>query len=192
MHVEAELAKSRQSDETKTAQVTQLEKDLAAAQRIVQENADRIAKLEAELAQARHSAQEAKAVAGKLEAAQKPRTITPEQRLTFLETVRAQSRGRVIVSAIFFNNETQEFGRQITKLLNDAGFELLEQEPLNFFTTGRPASGLRIGFKSESNEPPHVSTLLKGFRAIGLDPPQTTLVNSDADDVVEIQVTPRQ
>jgi hypothetical protein len=37
-----------------------------------------------------------------------------------------------------------------------------------------------------------VATLLKGFRAIGLDPPQTTLVNSDSDDVVEIQVTPRE
>lgn len=190
--LEAELAKARQSDEAKTARVTQLENDIAAAQRVIQENADRIAKMDAELMQARHTAEEAKAVAGKLEEAQKPRAITSDQRLTFLEAVRGQSRGKVIVSAIFFNNETHDFGKQITKLLNDAGFSLLDGEPLNFFTTGRPPSGIRIGFKSESNEPAHVATLLKGFRAIGLDPPQTTLVNSDSDDVVEIQVTPRQ
>ena len=190
--LEAELTKARESDEAKTARVTQLEKDIAAAQRVIQENADRIAKMDAELMQTRHAAEEAKIVAGKLEAAQKPRSITPEQRLTFLEAVRGQSRGKVIVSAIFFNNETQEFGKQITKLLNDAGFNLLDGEPLNFFTTGRPPSGIRIGFKNESSEPSHVATLLKGFRAIGLDPPLTTLVNSDSDDVVEIQVTPRQ
>ena len=75
---------------------------------------------------------------------------------------------------------------------NLAGFDLVEPEPLNFFTTGRPPSGIRIGFKNESSEPPQVATLLKGFRAIGFDPPLTTLVNSDSDDVVEIQVTPRQ
>ena len=189
--LEAELAKARQSDEAKTVRVTQLEKDIAAAQRVIQENADRIAKMDAELTRTRQAAEEAKAVAGKLEAEQKPRAITPEQRLTFLEAVRGQSRGPVIVSAIFFNSETHEFGKQITKLLTDAGFTLLEDEPLNFFTTGRPPSGVRIGFKSESNEPAHVATLLKGFRAIGLDPPRTTLVNSDSDDVVEIQVTPR-
>jgi hypothetical protein len=148
--------------------------------------------LETDLAQARRSAEEAKVVAGKLEAAHKPRTITPEQRLTFLETVRGQSRGKVIISAIFFNEETHEFGSQLTKLLKDAGFSLLEPEPLNFFTTSRPPSGVRIGFKNNSSEPAHVATLLKGFRAIGVDPPQTTLVNSDADDVVEIQVTPRE
>jgi hypothetical protein len=149
-------------------------------------------KMETDLAQARRSADEAKAAAGKLEAAQRPRAITPEQRLVFLAAVRGQSRGKVIVSAIFFNNETHSFGNQLAKLLKDAGFTLPEAEPLNFFTTSRPPSGIRIGFKSETNEPAHVATLLKGFRAIGLDPPQTTLVNSDADDVVEIQVTPRE
>jgi len=142
--------------------------------------------------QAQRSATEATAVAGKLEAARRPRTITSDQRLSFLEAVRGQSRGRVIVSAIFFNNETHSFGKQVAKLLKDAGFTLLEPEPLNFFTTSRPPSGIRIGFKNDSHEPAQLETLLKGFRAIGLDPPQTTLVNSDSDDVVEIQVTPRE
>jgi hypothetical protein len=127
-----------------------------------------------------------------LEAARRPRAITPDQRLSFLGAVHGQPRGRVIVSAIFFNNETHSFGNQLAKLLKDAGFTLLEPEPLNFFTTSRPPSGIRIGFKNDGQEPAHVETLLKGFRSIGLDPTQTTLVNSDSDDVVEIQVTPRE
>jgi len=190
--VETDLARARESEQAKTVRISQLESDLSSAQRAAQDNATRVAKLENDLVQARKAADEAKATAGKLEAAHGPRAITPEQRLAFLEAVRGQSRGRVIVSAIFFNKETHEFGRQLSQLLKDAGFTLLEPEPLNFFTTGRPPSGIRIGFKSENNEPAHVATLLKGFRAIGMDPPMTTLVNSDADDVVEIQVTPRE
>ncbi|MEY2527583.1 MAG: hypothetical protein QOE73_2354, partial [Verrucomicrobiota bacterium] len=42
------------------------------------------------------------------------------------------------------------------------------------------------------NEPPQAETIRNGFRAMGWDPPTTTLVNSDADDVVEIQVTPKE
>jgi hypothetical protein len=190
--VEAELAKTRQSDQEKSRKISDAESQLAQSRQAAQESSTRLTKLDNELAEARHSADQAKAVAGQLQAAQRPRTITAEQRLTFLETVRGLSRGKVIVSAIFFNKETHDFGRQITKLLSEAGFSLIESEPLNFFTTSRPPSGIRIGFKGDNSEPPQVETLLKGFRAMGLDPSETTLVNSDAEDVVEIQVTPRE
>jgi multidrug efflux pump subunit AcrA (membrane-fusion protein) len=190
--LESELAKIRQSDEAKTVRVSQVESELTLAKRSADENATRLKTLEADLVQAKRSAEEAKAVAGKLEAAQRPRIIAPEQRLAFLEAVHGQSRGKIIVSAIFFNKEAHDFGNQIVKLLNDSGFTLLEPTPMNFFTTARPPGGIRIGFKNESNEPAEVATLLKGFRAIDLDPPITTVVNSDADDVVEIQITPRE
>ena len=190
--VEADLAKTRQSEDAKSKRIADLEAQLAQARQAAQDNAGKLTKMEVDLVQARRAADEAKLVAGKLEAAQRPRAITPEQRLHFLEAVRGQSRGKVIVSAIFFNNETHTFGNQLTKLLKDAGFTLLDPEPLNFFTTSRPPSGIRIGFKNGSSEPAHVATLLKGFRAIGLDPTETTLVNSDSDDVVEIQVTPKE
>jgi len=136
-------------------------------------------------------AEEAKALAKQIEEKQGPRRITPEQRSQFLKAVRGLPTGKVIVSAFFDNKETHHFGAEIVSLLKEAGFNVIESAPLNFFTTSRPTSGIRIGFQDVNNAPPHAMTLQKGFSAMGSEPSTTTLVNSEEEDVVEIQVTPK-
>src|ERR1700737_2377287 len=140
----------------------------------------------------RQSAQETKGLARQLEQKQGPRKITPEQRAQFLNAVRGRPTGRVIVSAFFDNKETHDFSQEILSLLRQGGFEVIQSAPINFFTTSRPLSGVRIGCEDIVNPPPHFATVEKGFRAIGLDAPTTTLINAREKDVVEIQVTPKQ
>jgi hypothetical protein len=209
----AELAALRQSEEAKTARLSeaenqlaavkgstesmasrlaQIEKDLAGARRATEEKALRLSQVEAELAIARHSAEDAKARARQLEQEQGPRTITPEQRSQFLKAVRGLPTGKVIVSAFFDNKETHDFGAQILSLLRQDGFDVVQRAPVNFFTTSRPSSGIRIGCEDIANPPPHFATLKEGFHAIGLEAPTTTLINARENDVVEIQVTPKQ
>jgi hypothetical protein len=190
--VEAELAAARRSEETKALWLSQTAAELVAAQRSDEAKTLRLSKAEAELAVARRSEEEAKALAKQMEEKQGPRTITPEQRSQFLKAVHGLPTGRVIVSAFFDNKETHDFGAEILSLLKDAGFDVIERAPLNFFTTSRPSSGIRIGSQNITDPPPHFLTVRKGFRAMGLDTPTTNLVNAQEDDVVEIQVTPKQ
>lgn len=197
--LEAELAAARRADETKALRLSQLEAELATARRGDETKAFRLAQVEADLETARREAQEAKTQAReakvlveKNDEKQHPRRLTPEQRTEFLNAVRGMPTGKVIVSAFFNNTETHEIGTEILGLLNEAGFNVIEPAPLDFFTTSRPTSGIRIGFQSTHGAPSHVSTLRKGFTAIGLDPLTTSVVNAHERDVVEIQVTPKE
>ena len=210
--IRAELAAVRQSEEAKTLRLSELEKelqttkgleewmasrlsqaekDLAAIRRLAEEKGLRLAQVEAQLASARHSADEAKAMATQLEQKQGPRKITSEERAQFLNAVRGRPTGKVLVSAFFDNKETHEFGQEILMLLRDGGFEVIQRTPSNFFSTARPSNGVRIGCEDIVNPPPHFATVEAGFRAIGLDTPMTTLINTREKDVVEIQVTPK-
>ncbi|MEY2525966.1 MAG: hypothetical protein QOE73_737, partial [Verrucomicrobiota bacterium] len=190
--VEAELATAQRSEEAKTSRLAQVEAELAAVRRSEEAKTLRLAQVEAELAATQRSAEEAKGLAKQLEQKQGPRRITPEQRNQFLNAVRGQPTGRVIVSAFFDNKETHDFGAEILNLLKEDGFDVMERAPLNFFTTSRPSSGIRIGCENISNAPSHFFTVRKGFEAMGLDAPTTTIINAQEDDVVEIQVTPKQ
>jgi hypothetical protein len=190
--VEKELAATKRSEELMVSHLSQIEMDLAAARRVAEEKALRLSQVEAELARARHSAEEAKAVARQLEQRRGPRKITPEQRAQFLNAIRGRPTGKVIVSVFFDNKETHDFGQEILALLREDGFEMVQSAPINFFTTARPSSGVRIGCEDIVNPPPHFATVEEGFRAIGLDVPTTTLINAREKDVVEIQVTPKQ
>jgi predicted nucleic acid-binding Zn-ribbon protein len=191
-----ELAAARRSTDEKTLLLSQAEAGLAAARKSEEEKTLRLSQLEAELAIARRSAEEAetlaKQLAKQLEQKQGPRKITPEQRTEFLNAIRGMPTGKVIVSAFFDNKETREFGAQILSLLKEDGFELIQRAPLNFFTTSRPSSGVRIGCENISDPPPHFTTVRQGLKAMGLDARATTLINAREEDVVEIQVTPRQ
>ena len=189
--VEKELAATKRSEELMISHLSQIEMDLAAARRVAEEKALRLSQVEAELARARHSADEAKAMATQLEQKQGPRKITSEERAQFLNAVRGRPTGKVLVSAFFDNKETHEFGQEILMLLRDGGFEVIQRTPSNFFSTARPSNGVRIGCEDIVNPPPHFATVEAGFRAIGLDTPMTTLINTREKDVVEIQVTPK-
>jgi len=189
---ETELAAARRATDEKTLLLSQAEAGLAAARKSEEEKTLRLSQVEAELAMARRSTEEAKTLAKQLEQKQVPRKITSEQRTEFLNAIRGMPTGKVIVSAFFDNKETHEFGAQILSLLKEDGFELTQRAPLNFFTASRPASGVRIGCENISDPPPHFTTVRKGLKAMGLDAQTTTLINAREEDVVEIQVTPRQ
>jgi DNA-binding response OmpR family regulator len=190
--VEKELTTTKRSEESMASRLYQIEKDLTAARRVTEEKALRLAQVEAELAIARHAAEEAKAMARQLEQKQDPRKITPEQRTQFLNAVRERPTGKVIVSAFFNNKETHDFAEEILSLVKEGGFEVIQSAPINFFSTTRSSSGVRIGCEDIASPPPHFATVEEGFRAIGLDAPTTTLINAREKDVVEIQVTPEE
>ena len=188
---ETELAAARRLEAAQSSHLTKTEAELAEVRRSEAAKSSRLAQVEAELAAARRSAEETNALVKQLEHKQGPRTITSEQRSQFLNAVRGLPTGKVIVSAFFDNKETREFAAQILSLLNAAGFNIIERAPLNFFTTSRPSSGVRIGCEDMNNPPPHFDTVREGLRAIGVDAPTTGLVNAQQDDVVEIQITPK-
>lgn len=188
---QTELAAARRATDEKTLLLSQAEAELAAARKSGKEKTLRLSQVEAELAIARRSAEEAETLAKQLEQKQGPRKITPKQRTEFLNAIRGMPTGKVIVSAFFDSKETHEFGAQILSLLKEDGFELIQRAPLNFFTTSRPSSGVRIGCENISDPPPHFTTVRQGLKAIGLDAPTTTLINAREKDMVEIQVTPR-
>jgi hypothetical protein len=151
----------------------------------------RLSQLEAELVTARLAAEQAKALNNQAQEKQRPRTITPEQRKGFLNAVRGMPKGKVMASAFFENEEAQDFAAELLSLLKEAGFDVIESNPLNFFTTARPSGGVRIGCEDVHNAPAQFATVRNGLKALGLDSPATTLVNAEAADVVEIQVTPK-
>jgi hypothetical protein len=189
---EAELVAARRATDEKTLLLSQAEAGLAAARKSEEEKTSRLSQVEAELAIARRSADEAGTLAKQLEQKQWPRKITPGQRTGFLNAVRGMPTGKVIVSAFFDNKETHEFGAQILNLLKEDGFEVVQRAPINFFTTSRPSGGVRIGCENISAPPPHFATVRQGFKAMGVEAPTTTLINAREEDVVEIQVTPRE
>jgi hypothetical protein len=190
--LQSELSTAHQSEEGKAARLAELEKTLAETRRSEEARASRVAQLEKDLAAARRSVDEANAQTKEIEQKQGPRRITPEQRTQFLTAARGLPTGKVIVSAFFDNRETHDFGAEILSLLKDAGFDVVERAPVNFFTTSRPSSGIRIGCQDMNNPPPHFATVRKVLAALGLEAPDTTVVNADEPDVVEIQITPRQ
>jgi hypothetical protein len=189
---ETELAAARRATDEKTLLLSQTEAELAAARKSEEEKTSRLSQVEAELAIARRSADEAGTLAKQLEQKQGPRKITPDQRTEFLNAVRGMPTGKVIVSAFFDNKETHEFGAQILNLLKEDGFEVVQRAPINFFTTSRPSGGVRIGCENISAPPPHFATVRQGLKAMGVDAPTTTLINAREENVVEIQVTPRE
>jgi hypothetical protein len=178
--------------QTKSSRLSHTEIELAAARRSEEGKSVRLLQVEAELAKARRSADEAKALVKQMEEKQHPRRMTPEQRSQFLNAVRGLPKGKVIVSAFFSNKETHDLGAEILSLLKETGFNVIEPAPLDFFTTSRPSSGIRIGYQNTTNSPSHAMTVRKGFSAIGWDLPTTNLVNAHEEDVVEIQVTPKE
>ena len=190
--LQSELSTAHQSEAGKASRLVELERQLTETRRSDEGRAARVSQLEKELALARQSTEKATAQTKQIESKQGPRTITPEQRKEFRDAMHGLATGKVIVSAFFDNQETHDFGAEILFLLKDAGFDVVERAPVNFFTTSRPSSGIRIGCQDVNNPPAHFGTVRKAFAAIGLEAPDTTVVNADEPEVVEIQITPRQ
>jgi hypothetical protein len=189
--LEREVAAARLSEKNNSALLAQLEADLAGSRRADEEKGVRLAQMEIDVRNARQSTDQAKAEVKRVESADGPRVLTPEQRKQFIESVRGLPTGKVLVSAFFENPETHQFGGELLNLLKGAGFSVVERAPLNFFTTSRPSSGVRIGCQDINNPPPQFETVRKALESIGLEASTTNIVNADDADVVEIQVTPK-
>jgi hypothetical protein len=190
--LERQLAEARLSEKTTAARLSQLETDLATSHRADEEKGVRLAQVEMDLQSARQSTDQAKAEVKRVASAEGPRLITPEQRRQFMESVRGLPTGKVLVSAFFENSETHHFGAELLNLFKAAGFSVVERAPLSFFTTSRPSSGVRIGCQDINNPPPQFETVRNALGSIGLEASTTNIINADEDDVVEIQVTPKQ
>lgn len=190
--VEGKLTDAQRAEEAKASRLTQLETELTNVRRIEEQRLSRLSELEKELTNARQSASQAQDTAQRVEFRQGPRTIPPSQRTQFLEAIRGLPTGKIIISAFFENQETHAFGAELLSLLKEAGFDAVERAPVNFFTTSRPSSGIRIGCQDITHAPAHFATMRKGLEAMGLDVPNTSIVNAQQADVVEIQITPKQ
>ncbi len=190
--LETALNEAKNSGETKTSQLVRMEAELKSVRQAAEEKAARLAVIETELKIAQTSADQAQAETRRIESTQGPRSVTPPERAQFLDAVRGMATGKVLVSAFFENKETHAFGADLLALFKLAGFEAVERTPVNFFTTSRPSSGIRIGCRDLTNPPAHFATVRKGFEALGLDVANTSIVNAAENDVVEIQITPRQ
>ena len=190
--LQGKLTDVQHSEEAKASRVSQLEGELGRTRQSEQQKTSRLSELESELKTTRRLADQAQAQARRFESEQGPRIIKPEQRAQFLEAVRGLATGKILVSAFFENKETHEFGADLLTLLKEAGFDAVERAPVNFFTTSRPSGGIRIGCQDIAHAPAHFATVRKGFEAIGLNVPNTSIVNAEEDDVVEIQITPKQ
>jgi Tfp pilus assembly protein FimV len=190
--LEKTLIEAKHSGEAKASQLAQMEAELGNIRQAAEQKTQRLSALEADLKTARTSADQAQAETKRIESTQGPRSITPQQRTQFLDSIRGMATGKVLVSAFFENKETHEFGAELLTLLKEAGFDAVERAPVNFFTTSRPSGGIRMGCQDIMHAPAHFATVRKGFEAIGLDVPNTSIVNAEENDVVEIQITPRQ
>lgn len=190
--LEGKLTETQRAEQTKAARLTQLETELADVHRSDEQKAVRLVELETQLKTARQSADQAQAETKRVESRRGPRSITPDQRKQFLDAIRGLPTGKILVSAFFENKETHEFGAELLSLFKDAGFAVVERTPVNFFTTSRPSSGIRIGCQDVNQAPPHYATVRKGLETIGIDAPMTSIVNAQEPDVVEIQITPKQ
>ncbi len=194
--LEEQLGRVQKTDTEGTSRLAQLEEQLGRAQKTDAERAARLAQLEKDLETARQASAEktspAFAAAAQLPVTGTSRAITGAQREQFLHAVQGRATGKVLVSAFFENKETHDFGNSVIALLKAAGFEVIEQAPVNFFTTSRPSSGMRIGCENMAHPPKHFSTVRSGFEAMGIEIPDASVVNAQTPDVVEIQITPRE
>src|SRR4051812_14591307 len=207
-----ELDRIQQSEKAKGERVAKLESDFETVRRLEEEKSSRVRQLEeqlqsfrdadtqktARLSQLQKDLESAKKSPSEMTVAEGPppttarRTLGVAQRETFLQAVRGHATGKVIVSAFFENKETHDFGASVINLLKEAGFTVVEQAPANFFTTSRPSSGIRIGCEDMTHPPPHFLTLRKAFEAMGMEIPDASIVNADGNDIVEVQITPKE
>ncbi len=189
--LENDVATIRRSEEEKSSRVMQLEGQLSELRRADGEKETRLSQVQKDLEAAKITSERQALAARSTPAPEAGRLISETQRTAFARAIQGLPTGKVIISAFFENKETHDFGQSILKLLRDAGFTAVEQAPVNFFTTSRPSSGIRIGCEDMAHPPAHFATLRKGFEAMGLEIPDSSVVNADSADIVEIQITPK-
>jgi hypothetical protein len=127
-------------------------------QRDLKEKDEAIAKLDKERAEAEKSLLE-------LQERFAPRTVSPEQRTTFLKEVASEPKGKVSISVVTGDPEAFAYATKLFELLRDAGYDVGPQVT-SFTLFGQPPVGLTASILNQTNPPPFADALLRGLKLI--------------------------
>ena len=118
-------------------------------------------------------ASEARSKIEELEQKQRPRAISPEQKLAFIEATRMGPFGPVVLATrtALPNKEQEDFTMQLRRMLDEAGFGNSQFDIVSGFTTDvDPKKFLSFVLRGDS-PPPYFSNLAGGLYKIGLVSP---------------------
>jgi hypothetical protein len=154
--------------DTRTTQANSARDFLISANNLSTEEAKRdVAKANERAAALEKDATVARLELEQLKEKQRPRTITSEQRETFIAFMSHRLTGKVSFKCLTNDNEAEAFAGQLKELVSQSGCEV-SNTMLGFITSGAPISGIYIKIKSGAAPPPHAGNLQKAFKAIGI------------------------
>jgi len=133
---------------------------LGARQSALQKYADEKKRNEMDI-QIKEARKRAEESLGKL----KPRSITPEQRITFLAAIKNAPKGAITVIPLMGNSESSEYGNELAGLLKEAGYsvQLGGMMPMDAVPKG---VGLTV--KPGESYPLHTNALKQAFDVAGI------------------------
>lgn len=105
-----------------------------------------------------------------LEAAQRPRSISAEQRRIFLESTKAGPFGPVYLATrtAFPNKEQEDFTMQLRGMLDEAGFGTGGDNIVNGFSTGVDPGKFLLFVSHGDTPPPYFSNVASALFKLGL------------------------
>jgi hypothetical protein len=108
-----------------------------------------------------------------LEQRLRPRTISLEQKLKFIEATKAGPFGPVVLATRIAlpHKEQEDFTLQLRRLLDEAGFGNAEFDIVNGFSTGADPKQFLSFVSHGDSPPPYFSNLASGLHKIGLVSP---------------------
>jgi hypothetical protein len=107
----------------------------------------------------------------KEKSARLPRTIDPDQRAAILHNLRVfmpAPKGKLYVVPSRFDPEAIQFATQISTILTEAGFEVLDSGGLQPHILGYDAPGAWLWMNDAPAAPPHAAAIQKAFWAGGI------------------------
>jgi hypothetical protein len=100
-------------------------------------------------------------------AKQGPRKITAEQRKTFSRVTQTIPKGKVLVMTFTQDAEVSAYAEQIWNMLIEAKFDV--DQHLSFGIGGTSPVGVVLRFVDDKHPPAHLSSVITGFKSIGID-----------------------
>jgi hypothetical protein len=137
---------------------------------------DRVRSFEEELRSAAE-ASAAQARINELEEAQRPRTISAEQRQLFIESTKAGPFGPVylLTRTAFPNKEQEDFTMQLRRMLDAAGFGTGGNDITNGFNTGVDPGKFLLFVSHSDTPPPYFTNVASALHKLGLISPDVPI-----------------
>jgi hypothetical protein len=175
-----------------SARISHNEAVAAQAGAALQKALDDAAGVEKQLAQAREAAAASAAAAAATLEQEKAQTqtqaqpsswrqITPENRSLFKTFVKNFAKGRIFVDAEPSDPEAINYARQLSDLLTESGYPVVQKNNLPEPAGGFP-SGVHVRIKSMDAQPSYAGALQKGLEYIDID------TSGELDDAAEDSV----